>query len=220
MPSRRFRRRTQFRSTAHPQHRRSAAPHTRRTPRSDRFHRFRKPHAAPPGYFCGKPIDHAKIPVSLRPGRHDTRRLRENLQTLTCDLTRYRTQLDEEIVSSRTLRLRCTEFEQLHAEDADRIRRLGIRLRRLEASARTVAATSLDARAPLRDTVVRCIRDTVVRHDTVRLFRWRDRWVAVEGRIPRRVLFIRWGTKALRQEIRSANPHTRIVHAEYVKIER
>ena len=89
---------------------------------------------------------------------------------------------------------------------------------------------------------MRCIRDTVVRHDTVRLFRWRDRWVAVEGRltadsvvcrvesvdtlhpivhrIPRRFLFIRWGTKALRQEIRSANPHTRIVHAEYVKIER
>ena len=39
-------------------------------------------------------------------------------------------------------------------------------------------------------------------------------------RIPRRFLFIRWGTKALRQEIVSTNPHTRIVYAEYVKIER
>ena len=39
-------------------------------------------------------------------------------------------------------------------------------------------------------------------------------------RMPRRFLFIRWGTKALRQEIVSTNPHTRIVHAEYVKIER
>ena len=39
-------------------------------------------------------------------------------------------------------------------------------------------------------------------------------------RIPRRFLFIRWGTKALRQEIVSSNPHTRIVHTEYVKIER
>ena len=78
--------------------------------------------------------------------------------------------------------------------------------------------------------------------DSVRLFRWRDPWVTVEGRIgrdsavcrirsidtlrqvvhriPRRFLFIRWGTKALRQEIVSTNPHTRIVHAEYVKIER
>ena len=42
----------------------------------------------------------------------------------------------------------------------------------------------------------------------------------VVHRIPRRFLFIRWGTKALRQEIVSTNPHTRIVYAEYVKIER
>ncbi len=85
------------------------------------------------------------------------------------------------------------------------------------------------------------LRDTVVRVDTVRVFRWRDAWVEVEGcvgadslrcrvtsvdtlrqvvhRIPRRFLFIRWGTKALRQEIRSSNPHSRIVYSEYVRIE-
>ena len=39
-------------------------------------------------------------------------------------------------------------------------------------------------------------------------------------RIPRRFLFIRWGTKALRQRIVSTNPHTRIVAAEYVRIEK
>lgn len=172
----------------------------------------------------------------------ESRRHRENLQALEAGMTHYRTRLGEQIASSQALRLRCAEFERLHAEDADRIRRLGIRLRRLEASARTVAFTSLEARTPLHDTVVRCIRDTVVRRDTVRLFRWQDRWVTVEGRlaadsvvcriesvdtlhqivhrVPRRFLFIRWGTKALRQEVRSANPHTRIVHAEYLKIER
>ena len=42
----------------------------------------------------------------------------------------------------------------------------------------------------------------------------------VVHRIPRRFLFIRWGTKALRQEIVPSNPHTRIVYSEYVKIER
>lgn len=78
-----------------------------------------------------------------------------------------------------------------------------------------------------------------VRFDTVRSFRWRDPWVMVEGRIrgdsvacrvesidtlrqvvhrvPRRFLFIRFGTKAVRQEIVSSNPHTRIVYAEYVR---
>ena len=64
--------------------------------------------------------------------------------------------------------------------------------------------------------------------DTLRRFRWRDPWVTVEGsigrdsvecrirsvdtlrqvvhRVPRRFLFIRWGTKALRQQIVSSNP--------------
>ena len=42
----------------------------------------------------------------------------------------------------------------------------------------------------------------------------------VVHRIPRRFLFIRWGTKALRQEIVPSNPHTRIVYSDYVKFER
>ena len=139
-------------------------------------------------------------------------------------------------------RPRCGEFETLRAADAEQIRRLGIRLRRLEAAAKAVAVTDAEIRTPLRDTVVVRIHDTLPVRDTVRMFRWRDPWISVEGRIgrdsaacrirsvdtlrqavhriPRRFLFIRWGTKALRQEIVSTNPHTRIVYAEYVKIER
>ena len=134
------------------------------------------------------------------------------------------------------------EFEELRAADAAEIRRLGIKLRRLEAAARTATATKVEIRTPVRDTVVVRLRDTLVVRDTLRLFRWRDAWVRVEGavtadsvlcrvestdtlrqvvhRIPRRFLFIRWGTKALRQEIVPSNPHTRIVYSEYVKIER
>ena len=48
----------------------------------------------------------------------------------------------------------------------------------------------------------------------------RDTLVQILHRVPRRFLFIRWGTKAVRQEILSRNPHTKIVYAEYVKIER
>ena len=142
----------------------------------------------------------------------------------------------------QALRLRCAEFEELRAADAAEIRRLGIKLRRLEAAARTATATKVEIRTPVRDTVVVRLSDTLVVRDTLRLLRWRDAWVRVEGavtadsvlcrvesadtlrqvvhRIPRRFLFIRWGTKALRQEIVPSNPHTRIVYSEYVKIER
>ena len=142
----------------------------------------------------------------------------------------------------------CREFERLRAGDAERIRQLGIRLRRVEAAATLATATEIDVQVPLHDTIVRrdfaAVCDSgrlaaAVRFDTVRSFRWRDPWVTVEGRIrddsvacrvesvdtlrqvvhrvPRRFLFIRFGTKAVRQEIVSSNPHTRIVYAEYVR---
>ena len=160
--------------------------------------------------------------------RRETRRLDQNQEALASGIEHYRTRLGQEAASVQALRLRCSEFERLRAADAAEIRRLGIKIRRLEAAAKTVAATSVSLRTPLRD--------------TVRLFRWRDAWVTVEGsigtdsvacrvestdtlqqvvhRIPRRFLFIRWGTKALRQEIVSSNPHTRIVYSDFVKIER
>lgn len=172
----------------------------------------------------------------------ETRRLGENQAALASRVEHFRTRAGEEAAAAQVLRLRCAEFEALRAEDAARIREQGIRLRRLESAARAAMRTQVEVRAPLRDTVFIRLYDTVAVRDTVRLFRWRDAWVEVEGRIgadsvacrvesvdtlrqvvhriPRRFLFIRWGTKALRQEITSTNPHTRIVHTEYVKIER
>lgn len=72
-----------------------------------------------------------------------------------------------------------------------------------------------------------------------KIFRWADRHVSVDGiirtdsvschvtsidtlrqivhRVPRRFLFIRWGTKAIRQEVVSSNPHTQIVYTEYIR---
>lgn len=99
----------------------------------------------------------------------------------------------------------------------------------------------LQPAAPTQNTLRRTPHEALL-PDSLRRFRWSDPWVTVEGilgrdsvacriesrdtlrqivhRIPRRFLFIRWGTKALRQEIISSNPHTRIVYSEYIRIER
>lgn len=75
-----------------------------------------------------------------------------------------------------------------------------------------------------------------------KVFRWSDRHVSVDGiiradsvscqvvsidtlqqivhRVPRRFLFIRWGTKAVRQEVVSSNPHTNIIYTEYIEFKK
>lgn len=178
----------------------------------------------------------------LRHYRTENRRLSQNQQALSSEMIHYRTQAGEEAASAQVLRLRCAEFETLREADAAKIRALGIRLKRLESTSKTITSSDLTISAPLRDTILIRQRDTLWRCDTLRSFRWHDPWVSVAGtilrdsvacrihsvdtlrqvvhRIPRRFLFLRWGTKALRQEISAANPHTRIVYAEYVKIEK
>ncbi len=179
----------------------------------------------------------------------ENQRLRQSITALSSSEMHYRTRAGEEAASVQVLRLRLSEFEQLHRTDAERIRQLGIRLRRVEARATTAVETRVDQLVPLYDTVVvrprdtaLLVRDTALLRDTLRTFRWNDPWVELAGvirrdsvacrirsvdtlrqvvhRIPHRFLFFRWGTKSLRQEITSANPHTRIVYAEYIKIER
>lgn len=178
--------------------------------------------------------------------RNENKRLKNNQTALTQEVEHYKSALGEEVASAQILRLRCGEYEDLRKADAERIKSLGIRIRRLESAARSVAATEVEAHARIRDTVV--VRDTVRLSDTVRLtdtlrrFRWSDPWVEVEGeidggdvrctvrsidtlhqvvhRVPRRFLFIRYGTKAIRQDVFSTNPHTRITYTEYVEFER
>lgn len=184
----------------------------------------------------------------VRRYRTEICRLERNQHALLSQVERYRTRAGEAAATVEALQLRCREFERLRAGDAERIRQLGVRLRRVEAAATLATATRIDVRAPLGDSVVRrdfaAVCDSgrmtaALRVDTVRLFRWHDPWVRVEGRIrgdsvacrvesvdtlrqvvhrvPRRFLFFRFGTKAVRQEIVSSNPHTRIVYAEYVR---
>ena len=167
--------------------------------------------------------------------RHSYRevvRLSNNNEALTSETKLYKSRLDESAASVVALQLKLDEYRKQNARDAKRIRELGIRLRRVESAAKAATKSRVEFSAPM------C--DTVILRDTLRLFRWSDRWVRVEGvlcngnvecsvesvdtlhqiihRVPRKFLFIRYGTKAIRQEIVSSNPHTRIVYADYIEL--
>jgi hypothetical protein len=169
--------------------------------------------------------------VIMRHSRCELNRLSNNNEALTSEIKLYKSRLDESAASVVALQLQLKEYREQNARDARRIRDLGIRLRRVESVAKTATESRVAFSAPTRDTIVLC--------DTLTLFRWSDRWVNVEGairngsaecrvesidtlhqiihRVPHKFLFVRYGTKAIRQEILSSNPHTKIVYAEYIE---
>ena len=168
----------------------------------------------------------------LHHSANEVARLRNNNEALASEATLYKTRLNESAASVVALQLRIDEYRKQHERDTKRIKALGIRLRRVESVATAATQSQVKFVAPRHD--------TIILKDTLSLFRWSDSWVKVEGsihndkveckvesfdtlrqvihRVPRRFWFIRYGTKAIRQEITTSNPHTRIVYAEYIEL--
>lgn len=166
----------------------------------------------------------------------ENERLRRNESALRHGVELYRTESGRSAAAVEALEMEVAEFRELHRDAAKEIASLGIRLRRAESVAQSVAVTTLT------DTVV--MRDTIVVSDTVavaaRHFAAADAWSRVEAilfgdsvqyavrtidtlhqvvhRVPRRFLFIPYGTKAIRQEVWSSNPNVELVYTEYIEL--
>lgn len=128
------------------------------------------------------------------------------------------------------------ELRKFYPDEHRAVRSMGVRSGRVESLGRVVSITGLDLLLEPEESPVATI------HDTLRPLVWHDGWVGVkitprpEGvrvnvtstdtlrqivhRVPHRWWIFSWGTKAIRQEIASSNPHTRLVYAEYIEIER
>jgi hypothetical protein len=48
----------------------------------------------------------------------------------------------------------------------------------------------------------------------------RDTLITIIHRIPKKWLFFRWGTKAIRQEVISKNPHSQIIYTEFIELKK
>lgn len=165
-------------------------------------------------------------------------RLEANQRALLSDVDFYRTEAGESAASVAALSLELDELREARGRDAQKIRDLGIRLRRAESISRAATVSSVEERVVVRDSVI--LRDTL--RDTLMVFLGGDVWNSISGvirgdtlhyrvqsvdtlfqvvhRVPRRFLFFRYGTKGIRQEIISSNPHTRLVYSEYIELNR
>ena len=169
--------------------------------------------------------------------RSENQRLNQNIATLTSDVELFRTRSGESAAEVRTLRLKQSELEQTNEALTGQIDQLKIRLRHVNSLATAATQTVVEFSTPIPDSVLR--RPVV---DTIRLPLYADTWNSVQAtlignriegrfssvdtlhqvvyRVPHRFLFIRYGTKELRQVITSSNPSTRLVYSSHITIER
>lgn len=172
---------------------------------------------------------------------HDERqRLEANQHSLMTDVEYYRTRDSLSAAGVERLTLTNREFRR-HAEELTQtVEDLQLKLRRLQAASRTAVATTYPVEVQLRDTLI--MRDTIAVPDTLSRLYYQNPWMTLDGiiadsvfrgtiesrdtlvqivhRVPRRLWFIRWGTKAVRQEVTTRNPYSRITYTEYIELKR
>ena len=168
--------------------------------------------------------------------RDEKDRLNDNQRTLLSDVEFYRTKDSLSAAGIERLTLTKKELEKYNAELMQTVKKLGIKVKRLESASITAVKTEIEITTPIENGVI--IED--LKPIPVQKFDWRDNWVSVSGiikdeqvscqvrsidtleqiihRVPKKFWFIKWGTKAIRQEIISKNPHSQIIHTEYIEL--
>jgi hypothetical protein len=170
--------------------------------------------------------------LMLRHTRGELRRLEQNVESLMGDVEHYKTRAEKSAASVAILELKIEEFKRMQSRDAEQIRSLGIRLRRTESFAKSVTATNSSLSIALRDSIVE--RDTVKIFDTTQggttlsgrvasdslsiSIKQRDTLYQVVHRVPRKFLFLRFGTKAIHQDVWTSNPLSEVVYTEYIEL--
>lgn len=170
----------------------------------------------------------------------ERRRLEDNQRVLLSDVRHYRTRDSLSAAGVERLTLSNREFRNYAGELEKAVADLQLKVRRLQSVSRTVVETRYPLEVRLRDTII--VRDTLTLADTVCRLYYEDAWLTLDGtlggdvfrgniqsrdtliqvvhRVPRRFWFIRWGTKAIRQEVLSRNPYSQISYTEYIELKR
>lgn len=165
-------------------------------------------------------------------------RLTGNQEALMEEVQYYQDEAGRQAASVQRLELSKSELEAYNGELTQRIADLNIKLKRVQAATTTATQTKVEIKTVIRDSIIYVDSSRIA---TLPAIKWQDPWVNVDGiikpdstvdlsiqsvdtlfqvvhRVPKKFWFIKYGTKAIRQEITSSNPHTKIVYSEYIEL--
>lgn len=165
-------------------------------------------------------------------------RLAGNQTALMKQVSLYQTEAGKSAASVQALTLSKEELEKYCSELTNAVDELNVKVKRLQSASTTATETKVKVKTIIKDSIV--YRNAAF--DTIQAIEWKDKWVRITGeiykknlrldicstdtlrqivhRVPKKFLFIKYGTKAIRQEIVSTNPHTKIVYSKYIELKK
>jgi len=165
-------------------------------------------------------------------------RLSDNQTTLLTAAKFYKTSDSLNAAGVDRLTLKNREFEKYNADLVKTVESLNLKVRRLQSVSQTGTETKYIIQTAIRDSLIY----TSSIPDTLKCIKYADDWLKLAGciqnkqfsgiieskdtivqavhRVPRKFLFFRYGTKAIRQEVVSKNPNSRIAFTKYIEFKK
>lgn len=169
--------------------------------------------------------------------RQEKNRLANNQEALLSNVDYYKTEAGNSAASVQMLELSKSELEKHCTDLTKTVQDLNIKVKRIQAAAQTATKTEVEIQTVVRDSIV--YRDRPV---SLKVINWRDPWVSLNGvldgenfsakiesvdtlthvvhRVPKKFLFFRYGVKAIKLDVVSKNPHSKIVFTEYIELKK
>lgn len=168
-------------------------------------------------------------------------RLEGNQVSLLEGISYFKTSDSLNAASVQRLTLERDEFRRYNTDLLKTIESLNIKLKRVESASRTAVVSIYEPETIIKDSIV--YRDMQI-PDTLKCLEYRDPWIDISGcfkltdtkftprivtrdtinqvvyRVPRKFLFIKYGTKAIRQTVVVNNPWSAPVYTEYIEFKK
>lgn len=167
----------------------------------------------------------------------EKQRLSNNQEALLSDVDHYKTESGKNAASVQKLELTKSELEKYNVDLKETISDLNLKINRIQAAATTATQSNYKIKTVVKDSIV--YRDVPVKLQRIDFrdpyidltgtidsgtfsgdITTRDTLVQIIHRVPKKFLFIKYGTKAIRQEVVSKNPYSKIVYTEYVELKK
>lgn len=167
----------------------------------------------------------------------EKQRLSNNQEALLSDVDHYKTESGKNAASVQKLELTKSELEKYNVDLKETISDLNLKINRIQAAATTATQSNYKIKTVVKDSIV--YRDMPVKLQRIDFrdpyidltgtidsgtfsgdITTRDTLVQIIHRVPKKFLFIKYGTKAIRQEVVSKNPYSKIVYTEYIELKK
>lgn len=165
-------------------------------------------------------------------------RCQKNTGALLSDLKRMQVDSTTTAVDVKKLKLTVEEYKQYRAEDAEKIKKMGVKLRDLQMAAKHELEVNAPIESDLKDSIV--VRDTAL--FAVKTIEVNTPYLQINGIIENnhlsenihlpvhllqavwvepkhKFLWWQWGVKAIHQTISSDNPYVEIKYSEVIEIQ-